>query len=467
MSMAQQGKIGGGYVDSSGADVVEIGCDAEFWERLPFLTHTRDYAWSCGVSPWSVYGVELVRAACAIPPEYVLPREGFGSYGSLNMFLALTGFSGDGKGNSTSAGSDLVPFVGDYATIAIPPSGEGIGSVFSHMERETGENGRPTGPAFNQLDHIRALLDYDEISTLTGAASRQGSTLNATLCSTWSGKKFGGWNKSPDKRVDVPAHAYRLCLIAGAQPSTAGYFLDSKNMGVVQRFLTYPVTDPELPEQRRPVTAKPIPKNHFPQGYTWDEYSMYYRDNTASYECKPLALPEEASREMWAQRVAVNHHKRGDPMDSHRLMLTARVAAVMQIMHDGALTVTPNMWRIASYAVKRSCGFRNEYIAEYRKLKSHDYAERQEDYDRAADMMEPRHVKEAETDILEKLRNWDDGKGRYRRDMQQCVKKRLRDVFGTAWENLIRDGRIIEIKATDAEGKEQPTGRYYITPDTH
>ena len=170
---------------------------------------------------------------------------------------------------------------------------------------------------------------------------------------------------------------------------------------------------------------------------------------------------------MWAQRVAVNHHKRGDPMDSHRLMLTARVAAVMQIMHDGALTVTPNMWRIASYAVKRSCDFRNEYIAEYRSLKSRDYAERQEDYDRAADMMEPRHVKEAETDILEKLRDWGDGKGRYRRDMQQCVKKRLRDVFGTAWENLIRDGRIIEIKAANAEGEEQPTGRYCITPDTH
>ena len=51
--------------------------------------------------------------------------------------------------------------------------------------------------------------------------------------------------------------------------------------------------------------------------------------------------------------------------------------------------------------------------------------------------------------------------------MQQCVKKRLRDVFGTAWENLIASGRIIEIKDTDAEGRKHPTGRYCITPDTH
>lgn len=104
MSMAQQGKMDGGYIDSSGADVVEIGCDAEFWESLPFLTHTRDYAWSCGVSPWSVYGVELVRAACAIPPEYVLPREGFGAYGSLNMFLALTGFQRRWQGQQHQRG---------------------------------------------------------------------------------------------------------------------------------------------------------------------------------------------------------------------------------------------------------------------------------------------------------------------------------------------------------------------------
>lgn len=469
----EQGTVDGRWVDADGNDLVEIGSDADFWACLPWLKRTREYAWSCGVSPWGVLGVELVRASVAIPPEYVLPREGFGSYGSLNLYLALTGWSGDGKGNATDAAASLVPDLGDKAVIAIPPSGEGIGSIFSHAERPTGANGKPDGPAYNHLDSVRALLDYDEITTLVAASSRQGSTINATLCQAWSGKKLGGWNKSPDRRVDVPALAYRLGLICGAQQHTAAYFLDSKNIGVIQRFLTYPVTDPDLPETRREITPKPLLDGRIPRGCAWDVYEAKYRNGEdKGYMLKPFVLPETAQDEMWKRRVDVNHHRRGNPLDSHRLLLTAKVAAVMQIMTNGGIVVSENTWRIASYAVKRSCEFRDEYIAEYRSMRRHEYAERRDDWERADDLLEPRRIHEAETDILDKLRKYDDGTGKTKRDMQQSVKKRLRDVFGTAWENLIASHAITEIieqknEREKTDGMESKTGRYRLAvPDT-
>ena len=77
---------------------LQINGDAEFWHARSELTYIHDYARACQVSPWALLSVVLARVCAAVPPHVATQPLYGNAPGTLNLFVAVLGGSGDGKG---------------------------------------------------------------------------------------------------------------------------------------------------------------------------------------------------------------------------------------------------------------------------------------------------------------------------------------------------------------------------------
>jgi hypothetical protein len=69
------------------------------WDERPILRHLFDFARGRRVAPLAVLGVALARVVAATPSTVVLPPT-IGGDGTLNLFVAFVGASGQGKGSA-------------------------------------------------------------------------------------------------------------------------------------------------------------------------------------------------------------------------------------------------------------------------------------------------------------------------------------------------------------------------------
>src|SRR5258707_333753 len=81
-----------------------------------------------------------------------------------------------------------------------------------------------------------ALLQIREIDTWAALKDRTGSTLIPELRKLYSGEELGFGYADPDKRVLIPDHSYRACIIAGVQPGRGQALLADADGGTPQRF---------------------------------------------------------------------------------------------------------------------------------------------------------------------------------------------------------------------------------------
>lgn len=119
---------------------LKINGDAEFWHARSELTYIHDYARACQVSPWALLSVVLARVCAAVPPHVATQPLYGNAPGTLNLFVAVLGGSGDGKGLTERMARALLPDIRN-ATTALPVSGEGIPALFATRETQ-GEDGR-------------------------------------------------------------------------------------------------------------------------------------------------------------------------------------------------------------------------------------------------------------------------------------------------------------------------------------
>ena len=102
------------------------------WYEREHLTTIRQFAKARFASPWATLGVVLLRALATVPPHVTLPPT-VGGRASLNMFLALTGSSGAGKGAAMGVAREAVQIT---EPIPILPLGSGEGLVKAYATRE-------------------------------------------------------------------------------------------------------------------------------------------------------------------------------------------------------------------------------------------------------------------------------------------------------------------------------------------
>lgn len=380
--------------DDSGAEDMERF--ERFWLETPWLTEVRDAARQSLAAPWAVLMALLARVSTALPPYVVVPAFVGASPASLNLFVALVGPSGKGKGAAESVAVRLMPDIRGAET-AQPGSGEGIVTMFcervadeSGSERD--DHGRRT---ILRCVNVRALLSIPEVKALGAVMARQGSTLAGELTKAWSGEPLGAHTKYATGTFLAPRYGYRFGLVTGVQEGNAGILFDEAETGLPQRFLwAYTQDDPAYAiayeQWRRRADVEPlVDVSRFPEDLETvqalyrlgDRWNMI--DHGSAYPLAEIAYPEEARRETFEERRRNLVGEAGDRLDAHGNLLRLKVAALLPWLDPeraDPYTVDENDWRLAgeilaySQVTRRHCmeaerDSQRERAASHAKLK--------------------------------------------------------------------------------------------------
>lgn len=385
-----------------------------FWAARPALQHVLTLARARGVGPWAVFGAAIARAIATIPPEITLPGI-VGSRMSLNLFVALVGPSGGGKGAAEATA--LEGFWLPYVEIVPLGSGEGINRTF-----------RPVGTKPNEPNPTTAaIFSAPEIDTVAAITSRQGSTLSAELRKVYSGEQLGFANAGKDTRTTVAAGSYRACLTIGVQPLRSHALLGASDGGLPQRFVWLPTSDPDAPDQPPADPGK-------------------WRVNRPSWiravgNAVDLIVPEAATKAIRTHRLAVlREDPTVDPLDGHALLTRLKVAAGLMAL-DGRTVVGTEDWSLAGYVMDVSNYTRErcqraltEQSRSANTARALATAERDE-------IVSDRKAQRARATILRKI----DARGQLTKNqLRMAMKADIRDYLDTALSDLL-DAREITI----------------------
>ncbi|WP_222267413.1 hypothetical protein [Modestobacter marinus] len=422
---------------------------ADLWDARPVLRHLHHFARARGVAPLAVLGVALARVVAATPVGYLLPPL-VGGPGSLNLFVALVGPSGAGKGAARAAAEDALDLAGwrdglDGSTVLHTPdvgSGEGVVHQYARWQKKDGQEG---------VAQVResVLFDVPEIDQATAVSSRQGSTLMPVLRKAWSGEALSFAYADPTKRLHVRAHSYRMALTAGVQPGRAGALLDDADGGTPQRFLWMPVTDPDMPRER---PAEPQP---------WT-VPLPGRQATGRAVVFVCAEARDAITEAHWRRS----RGEGNALDGHALYAQLKVAAALADLdgHLGAAGVTVEDWQLAGLLMDVSDATRTGVQAELRRSATEANKARAE-ADAVREIVKTETVEAAAVQRASKaamtVLGKQPGEWMTGAELRRAVHNRVRPHLDAALDGLVLAGSI-EIDEIDHHG--QPGRRYRCRP---
>jgi hypothetical protein len=389
--------------------VASVNIDDNFWDERDELKHIRQFARSRRANPLSVLAVALVRATCQIPPNIVLPPT-IGGRVAPNLFCALVGESGFGKGASERAGRDTIRFVTEDAEDLpefSPGSGEGLARTL--------------------MTESTALFVVSEVDTLGSLFARRGQTLEPELRKLFMGEHLGFANAGKETRTKVDALSYRAGLIVGVQPLRAGVLLNGADGGTPQRFLWAPTRDPDMPDDK-PDEMEPL-----------DLYPCFHRG-----EVRDLVVPGVAVEEMDRQQVDTHRGEPGiDPLDGHALLTRLKVAAGLMVLADRSY-ITEDDWELARRVTLLSKWTRADVqraVEEQSRRRRIARAAETAEHDEYLEDRKLRRTRNAIVSTLDKLRDgeWIGGAG-----LRRKLRKELRGYLGEAIAQLIDEGPIEE-----------------------
>lgn len=408
-----------------------------FWAARPALQHVLTLARARGVGPWATLGAVLARAVATVPPEICLPGI-VGSRMSLNLFIALVGPSGGGKGAAEATALD--GFSLPYVEIVPLGSGEGINRTF-----------RPVGTKPDEPNPVTAaIFSAAEIDTVAAVASRQGSTLSSELRKVYSGEQLGFANASKDTRSIVAAGSYRACLTIGVQPLRSHTLLGASDGGLPQRFVWLPTSDPDAPDQPPADPGK------------WKVSRPSWLRAVGS--TVDLIVPEAASKAIRAHRLAVlREDPHVDPLDGHALLTRLKVASALMAL-DGRTVVSTEDWSLAGYVMDVSNYTRERcQRALTEQSRSANTARALATADREEIISDRRHQRCKES-ILRWVAKLTEGNTISRQQLTRNIKSDIRDCFDAAIGELIAEERITPVRTPRGVAYRGPTVDHRSNP---
>lgn len=432
--------------------------DEAFWASRAVLTDLRQFARARRVAPWAVLGYVLARAVCAIPPHVVLPAL-VGSEASLNLFVALVGPSGAGKGGASGAAKSWLR-TDPETVIATLGSGEGMAKVYAYKQKPTSAN-----PAWTQVGlELAVLFDAPEVDNLAALSARNSSTLLPQLRSAYSGEELGFSYADPSKSVRLCAYRYRLCLTVGVQPGRGSGLLDDADGGTPQRFVWLPTTDPDIPDEA-PETPAAYELPIWPTNAGASKIALGATGALGLLDvpAKPgdlrtLTIPNVA-------RTAIDEHRckmlRGDtgtdPLDGHRLLCRLKVAAALMWLDRRTDEVSEQDWELAGMVMAVSDATRRSVVAALAdKAQASNRARGRADTVRAVAAEEARADMDAEriervaknvVSILE-----DFGGEESRSNVRKKLMSRDRSIFDEHVEQELIESGVIEVIESAGRG---------------
>lgn len=410
-----------------------------FWSARPILDHILRLARARRVGPWAVLGTAMARAVATIPPYVALPGT-VGGRMSLNLFVALVGPSGGGKGGADAAGAAGIKFHGTHVDYVPLGSGEGASRTF-----------RPWGTPAELPNPITSVVfAVPEIDTLTALTSRQGSTLSAELRKLYSGEALGFANAGKDTRNVVAAHSYRACAVVGVQPLRSHALLAGADGGLPQRFIWLSTDDPGAPDERPPDPGCwEVPAAGWQRGQ-----SGHLRLVDAHGD---LVVPESARTMIDAHRLAV---LRGDhwvdPLDGHALLCRLKIAVALMAL-DARTAIEEADWHLAAHVMHISAVTREQCrraLTEHRRTQNTARALAVVERD---EIVAERKSQRARDAILRKVSR---GQQLTTGELRRSLKVDIRDYYDAALAELLDSGEIAVSQGTRGNRKVHVYLRY-------
>jgi hypothetical protein len=311
----------------------------EFWQARPILRHLHTFARARMVGPWAVLGAAMARIVAAVSPQVQLPPT-IGSYASLNLFVGLVGYTGDGKDGGNDVAAEALWI--DHPPFKVVPlgSGEGLAHMFMHPGKPTKDDLHP-----DPVQYARAaLVTINEIETFGALQNRQSSTLAGQIRQAAMGQPLGFFYADEKKRMIVPKHQYRCCLIAGIQPEKSGILLNDAAGGTPQRFVWLPAGDPGMSRKYRrdnltPMVWRPPDWMKAARGESPDVETLLVM--TEPEACVEAILSAREAR----GRASVEHGAQ-NTLDSHAVLTRTKVAAAFALM-DGRTDINDEDWDLS------------------------------------------------------------------------------------------------------------------------
>jgi hypothetical protein len=425
---AKQLRAQGYGADEPGPTVLHIPEHDDFWDARAELIHIRDFARARRVGPWALLGITLARVIAHTPPFVVLPAF-VGGNASLNLFVGIVGASGAGKGGAESASIDVLDTHIHTETFTI-----GSGEAIAHAYMERKYNKETKEKELHQHNE-RAIFSVGEIDTLAAMNARQASTTMPELRKAWMGERLGFHYVDKDKRLPVPAHQYRLCLIAGIQPERSRVLLEDADGGTPQRFIWMPAGDPDAPD----VT----PDESTPWRWALPKWPIASAGRVTLTVC---ALARDTIDSARLARL----RGQGDALDGHALLCQLKVAAALAVLAQRA-QITEDDWSLAGTVMEVSATVRQAVVttltsadAERNKARGKAEADRAE---MVGERLDESAIKKVMRAILRRLDVVDDegeAEGRLR---VNAIAPQDRTHFADAVSRLLENG-LIEVEQT-------------------
>lgn len=414
--------------------------EENFWAARPELTHIHTAAQAALASPWASLVAALCRITAATEPNVVLPPILGRGPMSLNLFGAIAGPSGDGKGIALSVAADAIRIPIPIA-VASPGSGEGVAHAYLRRVPCPKEDGGGT-----RLQHheTRVLFVAHEVDTLTAVQSRQASTLMPELRKAYVGEPLGFQYVDPLKRLPLAAHAYRLCLLVGVQPRKAGPILNDADGGTPRRFLWAETSDTTAPDLAPPA----------PLSRTWQHPQVIAGPNG---RCE-IPVCDRARTEIRAKQLAKLRREAADPLDGHLLLTRLKAAAALALL-NGRLEVRDDDWVLAGAVIEHSNKVRGQVVkelseqhAEANRSRAHDEAERAVVVDDRTERHQVQRVTKRVIDRLRQHGGWMAGT-----ELRRATAHRDRQWLDQALEHAVGAGQI---EAENTPGQGTPGRRF-------
>lgn len=402
-----------------------------FWNSRLVLKTLHEYARARRVGPWAVLGSAMARTIASVPPNVVLPAT-TGGVASLNLFVGLVGPSGVGKDAAQKVAKIALTIHGTDPPLEAPlGSGEGLSHMFMKPPpKGAGRDGEPE--QYNR----KALVRVGEIDSFAALAGRQSSTLTSQLRYAAMGEELGFFYVDVAKRMIVPSHAYRLCLIAGIQPARSGVLLRDQDGGTPQRFVWLPAGDPLAPDDA-PDDPAPIiwePPDWMPAARAMEAGNVFYE----------MVLPEVARKTITSARLAALRLE-SDSLDSHALLTRSKVAAGLALM-ERRIRITEEDWSLSGVVMAVSETQRGHCQRALEKAATTaNRAQALAEAERSLiveDRVEADRLKRAAATIRKRLLRLG-AEGETVGKLKQCLAAKDRELFDDALNSLIITGDVV------------------------
>ncbi|OBC05885.1 hypothetical protein A5788_04580 [Gordonia sp. 852002-50816_SCH5313054-c] len=275
-----------------------------FWSSSPALDHIRRCALAQSASPYATLLAVLARLSSVLDPGIRLPAIVGGRTPPLNIFAAIVGDSGGGKGVATSTAEGRVVFVNAGSrtrrdpTLMPIPTGEGLARFFAGDMPKPAKGDETAGV---RQPRDRGFIAVDEVETFVARGSRQGATLLPTLRSAFNSGVLGSQNADTSSSVTVPAGTYTLGMIVECQPEKLGPLLNDPG-GTAQRFLWAYGEDETMPPVDEVGGNGSVPPLEVPIPWVLDDRDPADRDGTPAASSSRYPMRSAATSVLSAHR---------------------------------------------------------------------------------------------------------------------------------------------------------------------